>query len=175
MDTSALDGYKKLIVTACTLLGALVSVFITDPAKAETIGGFITSTVPTIVITLVGIIYTIVQGNIDKEKARTAATEARSQAIMSQEASPKDDSAPVEQPAVAPIVQAAPVETYKPIDLDAYVAAAEESVKADGLIVDPLTRATYFWPCMTNFDLRPVPRQFRISESKRLYRKHLIC
>jgi len=43
MDTSVLDGYKKLIVTACTLLGAIVSVFVTDPAKAQTIGAFIIS------------------------------------------------------------------------------------------------------------------------------------
>jgi hypothetical protein len=146
---------------------------VTDPAKAQTIGAFITSTLPTIVITLVGIVYTIVQGNIDKEKAKTAATEAKAQAIMAQEASPKADSAPAEQPAVAQAVQAAPVETYKPIDLDAYVATAERAAKADGLVVDPLNRATYFWPCMANFDLREVPRQYRISESKRLVQKAL--
>ena len=85
MDTSVVDGYKKLIVTFCTLLGAIVSVFVADPAKAQTIGGFITSTLPIVLITLVGIVYTIVQGNIDKEKAKTAATEAKAQAIMAQQ------------------------------------------------------------------------------------------
>jgi hypothetical protein len=46
----------------------------------------------------------LVQGNIDKEKAKTAAGEAKAQAIMAQEASPQANSLAA---VAAPIVTAA--------------------------------------------------------------------
>jgi gamma-glutamyl phosphate reductase len=82
MDTTPLDGYKKIIVTLLTLASGMVGIFITDPAKAQTIGQFLVDIPGPVLITLVGIVYTIVQGNIDKEKAKTVATEAKVQAVM---------------------------------------------------------------------------------------------
>jgi len=171
MDTTPLDGYKKIIVTLLTLASGIVGLFITDPAKAQTIGQFLVDILGPMLITLVGIIYTIVQGNIDKEKAKTAAVEAKAQAIMAQEASPKADSVAAVQPAAAPIVIAAPVETYQPADLAKYITAAEGAIKNDGQMVTPLSRAFYFWPYIAHFDLRDVPRQLRISEAKRFVDK----
>jgi len=171
MDTTLLDGYKKIIVTLLTLASGMVGIFITDPAKAQTIGQFLVDILGPVLITLVGIVYTIVQGNIDKEKAKTVATEAKVQAIMAQEASPKADSVAAVQPAVAPIVTAAEIESYQPADLAKYVTAAEGSIKADGQMITPLTRAFYFWPYIAHFDLRDVPRQLRIGEAKRFVDK----
>jgi len=170
MDTTPLDGYKKIIVTLLTLASGMVGIFITDPAKAQTIGQFLVDILGPVLITLVGIVYTIVQGNIDKEKAKTVATEAKVQAIMAQEASPKADSVAA-QPVAAPIVTAAEIETYQPADLAKYVTAAEGSIKADGQMITPLSRAFYFWPYIAHFDLRDVPRQLRIGEAKRFVDK----
>jgi hypothetical protein len=65
------------------------------------------------------------------------------------------------------------LETYKPFDLDAAVGSAEEAIRRDGQAVAPLSRAYYFYPAIVNFDLRVVPRQLRVSESKRLVDKGL--
>jgi hypothetical protein len=167
MDTTPLDGYKKIIVTLLTLASGMVGIFITDPAKAQTIGQFLVDVLGPVLITLVGIVYTIVQGNIDKEKAKTAAVEAKAQAIMAQEASPKADSAA----AVAAPIVTAEIETYQPADLAKYITAAEGSIKADGQMITPLSRAFYFWPYIAHFDLRDVPRQLRINEAKRFVDK----
>ncbi len=170
MDTTPLDGYKKIIVTILSLIAGSIGLFVTDPAKAQTIGQFLIDVLGPAAITLVGIVYTIVQGNIDKEKAKTAAVEAKAQAIMAQEASPKADSAAA-QPVAAPIAAAAEVEHYQPADLAKYVTAAENAIKADGQMITPLSRAFYFWPYIAHFDLRDVPRQLRIGEAKRFVDK----
>ena len=168
METTPLDGYKKIIVTILTLASAAVGLFITDPSKAATIGQFLVDVLGPVMITIVGIIYTIVQGNIDKEKARSAA-------IISKAASPKAEGA-VSAQAAAPLVPAslatAPAPSvYVPVDIDAVVGAAEERARKDGVEVTPLSRAYYFYPYMTSFDLREVPRAERISEAKRLLDK----
>jgi len=168
MDTTPLDGYKKIIVTLLTLASGMVGIFITDPAKAQTIGQFLVDILGPVLITLVGIVYTVVQGNIDKEKAKTTAVEAKAQAIMAQEASPKADGVAA---VAAPIVTAAEIETYQPADLAKYITAAEGSIKADGQMITPLSRAFYFWPYIAHFDLRDVPRQLRINEAKRFVDK----
>jgi len=84
--------------------------------------------------------------------------------------------AAAEQPAAAQSTQAAAQvteESYKPVDLDALVARAESSIKSDGQMIDPMSRAYYFYPSVAYFDLRQVPRSSRISESKNLVQKSL--
>ena len=171
MDTTPLDGYKKIIVTLLTLASGIVGIFITDPAKAQTIGQFLVDILGPVLITLVGIVYTIVQGNIDKEKVRTSAVEARAQAVMAREVSPQANSLAAALPAAAPLAVAADVETYQPADLARHITSAEGAIKADGQMINPLSRAFYFWPCIAHFDLRDVPRQLRISEARRFVDK----
>jgi len=170
METTPLDGYKKIIVTLLTLVAGSLGLFITDPAKAQTIGQFLIDVIGPVAVTLVGVIYTIVQGQIDKEKVKTVIASEAKQSPGSN-ASPKADSAPAPQPAVAPFTPAAPVVNYVPVDLDAAVGSAEESCRRDGVEVTPLSRAFYFYPQVTRFDLREVPREKRICESKRLVDK----
>ena len=166
METTPLDGYKKIIITILTLAAGSLGLFITDPAKAQTIGQFLIDVLGPVLVVLVGIIYTVVQGNIDKEKVKADAYYKAKAQI--QAASPKAESVAVPQPAAAPVVEA---ENYKPVDLAACVARAEEAVKKDGLMISPLNRAFYFWPYVTGFDLRDVPRQLRVSEAKSLLDK----
>jgi hypothetical protein len=66
---------------------------------------------------------------------------------------------------------------YVPFDLDAAVGAAEECARKDGVEVTPISRAFYFYPQVTRFDLREVPRTERVSEAKRLVDKavELFC
>jgi len=172
METTPLDGYKKIIITILTLIAGSLGLFITDPAKAQTIGQFLIDVLGPVAITLVGVIYTVVQGNIDKEKVKSASTIAAiTNATPTSEASPKAESAAAKQPAVAPYIPAAPVDNYVPVDLDAAVGSAEESCRKDGQEVTPISRAFYFYPQVTRFDLREVPRQERIGEAKRLIDK----
>ena len=168
METTPLDGYKKIIVTLLTIIAGSLGLFITDPAKAQTIGQFLIDVIGPAAVVLVGIIYTIVQGQIDKEKVKAA---PRIAAISEAKALPKAESAAAPQPAVAPIVPAAPVVNYNPVDLDAAVGSAEESCRKDGVEVTPVSRAFYFYPQVTRFDLREVPREKRICEAKRLIDK----
>ena len=168
METTPLDGYKKIIVTLLTIIAGSLGLFITDPAKAQTIGQFLIDVIGPAAVVLVGIIYTIVQGQIDKEKVKAA---PRIAAISEAKALPKAESAAAPQPAVAPIVPAAPVVNYNPVDLDAAVGSAEESCRKDGIEVTPTSRAFYFYPQVTRFDLREVPREKRICEAKRLIDK----
>jgi len=41
METTPLDGYKKIIVTLLTIIAGSLGLFITDPAKAQTVGQFL--------------------------------------------------------------------------------------------------------------------------------------
>ena len=177
METTPLDGYKKIIVTLITIIAGSLGLFITDPAKAQTIGHFLIDVIGPVAITLVGIIYTIVQGSIDKQKvissviaiSRSREPEARQSANQSinNGSSPKGDSVAAQQPAVTPYIPAAPVDDYVPIDLDKMVAAANQSCRNDAIEVTPISTAFYFYPFITRFDLRDVPREKRISEAKR--------
>ena len=148
METTPLDGYKKIIVTLLTLIAGSLGLFITDPAKAQTIGQFLIDVLGPVAVTLVGIIYTVVQGNIDKEKVKAAPMIAAATASEAKQ-SPKAESVAAQQPAAAPVIPAAPVETYVPVDLDAAVGAAEESCRKDGVEVTPISRAFYFYPQVT--------------------------
>jgi len=168
METTPLDGYKKIIVTLLTIIAGSLGLFITDPAKAQTVGQFLVDVIGPAAVVLVGIIYTIVQGQIDKEKVKAAPKIA---AISEVKASPKAESAAAPQPVVAPFVPAAPVVNYNPVDLDIAVGSAEESCRKDGIEVTPVSRAFYFYPQVTRFDLRDVPREKRICEAKRLVDK----
>jgi len=171
METTPLDGYKKIIVTLLTLIAGSLGLFITDPAKAQTVGQFLIDVIGPCAVVLVGIIYTIVQGNIDKEKVKAAPKIASIAAQSAPAPSPKVESAPAQQPAVAPILPAAPVDNYNPFDIDAAVGAAEESCRKDGQEVTPISRAFYYYPIITSFDLREVPKAKRIEEAKRLVDK----
>jgi DNA-binding cell septation regulator SpoVG len=164
METTPLDGYKKIIVTIITLIAGALGLFITDPSKAQTIGQFLIDVIGPVAITLVGIIYTIVQGQIDKEKVIAAPKIA---AIIEQKQSPKGVSVAAQQPASTPYIPAAPVDDYVPVDLDKMVAAANQNCRNDAVSVTPISTAYYFYPFMCNFDLRDVPREKRISEAKR--------
>jgi hypothetical protein len=168
METTPLDGYKKIIVTLITIIAGSLGLFITDPAKAQTVGQFIIDVIGPAAIVLVGIIYTIVQGSIDKQKVIVAPKLA---AISEAKPSPKGDSAPAQQPAVAPVMPAAPVDNYTPFDIDAAVGVSEESCRKDGVEVTPISRAFYYYPLITSFDLREVPKAKRICEAKRLVDK----
>ena len=173
METTPLDGYKKIIVTILSLVAGSLGLFITDPAKAQTVGQFLIDVLGPVAITLVGVIYTVVQGNIDKEKVKSASTIAAiTNATPTSEASPKAESAAAKQPAVAPSIPAAPApSSYVSFDLDAAVGSAEECCRKDSQEVTPISRAFYFYPQVTRFDLREVPRQERIGEAKRLIDK----
>jgi len=78
-----------------------------------------------------------------------------------------------ELPAIAiPSVPEAPA--YKPVDLDAYVVAAKHSIAPGEPTPDTLGLAYKFYaPILVTFDLREVPREYRVSESKRMLGKAL--
>lgn len=172
METTPLDGYKKISVTVLTTLLTVILFFVKDPVHATTLEQFWSGVLIPMVPTMVGMVYTVVQGGVDKEKAKSAGVAAASQASAPADDSPKAEGAPVVQPAVAQVnVQAADIAIYTPVDIDKYEAAAEEGIRKDGQAVTPLTKAYYFWPAIIHFDLRPIPRQYRISEGKRLVDK----
>ncbi len=206
METTPLDGYKKIIVTLLTLIAGSLGLFINDPAKAQTMGQFLVDVIGPVAITLVGVIYTIVQGQIDKEKVKSSAGAIASNVIAhpssvianpssvtanpssvtanpssviasaakqseNSSISPKADSAAAPQPAAAPCIPAAPADNYLPLDLDAALGSAEESCRRDGVEVTPISRAFYFYPIVTRFDLREFPREKRVDEATRLVDK----
>ncbi len=176
MDTTPLDGYKKIIVTLLTLIAGSLGLFVTDPAKAQTIGQFLIDVIGPVAITLVGIIYTIVQGSIDKEKVKFNVIVGAAKQSVENAPSPKANGA-ASLPAAAPIINPAALATapaapaYVPFDIGAAVGAAEEQCRKDGVEVTPISRAFYFYPLVTRFDLREVPRTERLSEAKRLVDK----
>jgi len=167
METTPLDGYKKIIVTLITIIAGSLGLFIADPAKAQTIGHFLIDVIGPVAITLVGIIYTIVQGSIDKQKVISSVIARAAKQSPNDDTSPKGDSVAAQQPAVTPYIPAVPIDNYVPIDLEKMVAAANQSCRNDAIEVTPISTAFYFYPFITRFDLRDVPREKRISEAKR--------
>ncbi|MDD5312713.1 MAG: hypothetical protein PHO26_06745 [Dehalococcoidia bacterium] len=170
-NSTPLDGYKKISVTVLTTLLTCVLFFVKDPVHAATIEQFFSGVLIPMVPVAVGMMYTVIQGGIDKEKvkasayvekAKVAAAPASSDVIASPDAIGTRQS---------PGIAAVTVETYTPVDIPALVAKAEDNIKADGQMITPMTRAYYFWPSIVHFDLRDVPRQLRIDESKRLVDK----
>jgi hypothetical protein len=182
METTPLDGYKKIIVTLLTLIAGSLGLFISDPAKAQTIVQFLVDVIGPVAITLVGIIYTIVQGSIDKEKVKFNVLAGAAKQSIENAVPPKTNGA-ASLPSAAPFVPTAPMvnpaalataptpSSYVPFDIGAAVGAAEEQCRKDGVEVTPISRAFYFYPVVTRFDLREIPRTERLSEAKRLVDK----
>lgn len=175
METTPLDGYKKITVTILTLIAGSLGLFISDPMKAQTIGQFLIDVIGPMAITLVGVVYTVVQGSIDKEKVKANGIAGSSLVIAGEAKQSVENDAPLKA-AAAPVIPAALAtapapSTYVPFDLDAAVGSAEERARKDGVEVTPISRAFYFYPLVTNFDLREVPRPERLSEAKRLVDK----
>ena len=175
MDTTPLDGYKKIIITLLTLIAGSLALFIHDPTKAATVGEFLTTVLGPVLITIVGIVYTAVQGNIDKEKVKATQADPTAALPKANGAASLPAAAPQINPAALATAPAAPA--YVPFDIGAAVGAAEENCRKDGVEVSPISRAFYFYPMVTRFDLREVPRTERISEAKRLLDKtvELFC
>ena len=63
--------------------------------------------------------------------------------------------------------------SYKPVDLDALVATCESVIIQVHLKITPLTKATYFWPLMANYNMRVVPAELRVGEARILVGKAL--
>jgi len=169
METTPLDGYKKIIITILTLIAASLPLIIHDPNQAQAAGAFLVDVLGAAIISIVGTVYVIRQASIDKEKVKVAPKIAST--VAQQEQSPKADSTPAQQPAVASVMPATPGDNYIPFDIDAAVGTAEESCRKDGVEVTPISRAFYYYPIITNFDLREVPKAKRIEEAKRLVDK----
>ena len=174
MDTTPLDGYKKIIVTLLTLIAGSLALFIHDPTKAATVGDFLTSVLGPVLITVVGIVYTAVQGSIDKAKVQSTqvdppAVPPKADGAASLPAAAPSASAPMINPAA--LATAPKALSYVPFDIDAAIGVAEENCRKDGVEVTPISRAFYFYPMVTRFDLREVPRTARLSEAKRLLDK----
>jgi len=177
METTPLDGYKKISVTVLTTLLTCVLFFVKDPVHASTIEQFFSGVLIPMVPVAVGMVYTVIQGSIDKEKVKAVAYVEKAK-VTAAPASADVPAGEVSKNVIASearqspgIATAATVETYTPVDIPALVAKAEENIKADGQMITPMTRAYYFWPSIVHFDLRDVPRQLRIDESKRLVDK----
>ena len=96
METTPLDGYKKISVTLLTVLLSIVLLFVHTQTTADTVTNVFTQ-LENWIPALLGIVYTLVQGSVDKPKAASSGTTA-----STTDASPKANSASVAQPAVAP-------------------------------------------------------------------------
>lgn len=190
MNETPLDGYKKISVTVLSALLSVILLFVKDPANARTLEQFWSGVLTPLVPAVIGIIYTAVQGSIDREKVKASAGIAPSSETSASPAVPSSET--TASPAVAssetsasPVTAlpasssgasvADPVDAadYVPVDCDVCLSKAEEAIRKDGLQVTPLNRAYYFWPYAVNFDLRPVPRQLRVDESRKLMNKCL--
>ena len=178
MNETPLDGYKKISVTVLSALLSVILLFVKDPVHAQTLEQFWAGVLTPLVPAIIGIIYTAVQGNIDKEKVKVSAGNGTASGAVA--GGGIAEAVPVQpvQPAVS-IIPPAPVDVsvdtvnYVPVDCDVYLAKAEEAIRKDGLQVNPLNRAYYFWSYAVNFDLRVVPRMFRVDEAKKLMNKCL--
>ena len=161
METTPLDGYKKISVTLLTVLLSIILLFVHTQTTADTVTNVFTQ-LENWIPALLGIVYTLVQGSVDKEKAGQLA-EPRPPLRTH---SPKANSASVAQPAVAQVVQAAAdVEVYTPVDLDKYVATAEEGIRKDGQTVTPLTKAYLF--LAGHYPLRSAPHPPAVPHQRR--------
>jgi hypothetical protein len=176
METKPLDGYVRLLTTTISMALTIVLLFVTDPAKAESITQFVNALLIPAIPQIANIIFVIVRTITDTQKI-TAKKELQLAGIL-----------PVATPALATAAAPAPVPQvkqvnpaalataptappYNPFDIDAAVGSAEEACRRDGVEVTPISRAFYFYPMVTSFDLREVPRNERLSESKRLVDK----
>jgi hypothetical protein len=175
MDTKPLDGYVRLLTTTISMVLTLILIFVTDPAKAESITQFVNALLIPAIPQIANIIFVIVRTITDGQKI-TAKKELQLAGVLPIAAS---GSAPAQlpvSPQVRPINPAAlatapAAAPYIPFDIGAAVGAAEEQCRKDGVEVNPISRAFYFYPQVTRFDLREVTRTERVSEAKRLVDK----
>jgi hypothetical protein len=171
--TSPLQGWRKILATLLMIAipavnGTVVGVNLQEPKDYNT--NTLIVWVIMALLQLVPAIATLIAG-ADYLKRNT---EQNIAAIESQAKDPKANSVAVAQPAAAQIpTLAAPDQPYKMVDLDAYITKAESNIKADGFAVDPMKRAYYFYPAAAYFDLRPVPREYRIAQAKEFIGKSL--
>ena len=175
MDTKPLDGYIRLLTTTISMALTIILLFVTDPAKAESITQFVNALLIPAIPQIANIIFVIVRTITDGQKI-TAKKELQLAGILP--VVPVLATAPA-VPAPQPVARVNPATLataqapapYTPFDIDAAVGAAEESCRKDGVEVTPISRAFYFYPLVTRFDLREVPRTDRLNEAKRLVDK----
>jgi len=178
MDTKPLDGYVRLLTTAFSMALTIILLFVTDPAKAESITQFFNALLIPAIPQFANIIFVIVRTITDGQKI-TARKELQLAGVLpvlqpasAPAAAPAaPTSQPVRQVNPAALATAPAAPPYIPFDIDAAIGAAEESCRKDGVEVTPISRAFYFYPLVTRFDLREVPRVERLSEAKRLVDK----
>jgi len=72
METTPLDGYKKISVTVLTTLLTVILFFVKDPVHAQTLEQFWSGVLIPLVPTVIGMVYTVVQGSVDKAKIMSA-------------------------------------------------------------------------------------------------------
>ena len=80
METTPLDGYKKISVTVLTTFLTVILFFVKDPVHASTLEAFWSGVLIPMVPAVVGMVYTVVQGGVDKEKAKATPAAAAPQA-----------------------------------------------------------------------------------------------
>jgi hypothetical protein len=172
MDTKPLDGYVRLLTTTFSMLLTIILLFVTDPAKAESITQFVNALLIPAIPQIANIIFVIVRTITDGQKI-TAKKELQLAGVLPVATS---GLAPAQLPASVPQVKqvnpaalatAPAAAPYIPFD----IGAAEEQCRKDGVEVNPISRAFYFYPMVTRFDLREVSRTERVSEAKRLVDK----
>jgi hypothetical protein len=171
MDTKPLDGYVRLLTTTISMLLTIILLFVTDPAKADSITQFVNALLIPAIPQIANIIFVIVRTITDGQKI-TAKKDLILAGVLPAAGSgstPPQLPAPRLNPAALATAPAAP--PYVPFDIGAAIGAAEEQCRKDGVEVNPISRAFYFYPMVTRFDLREVPRTERVSEAKRLVDK----
>jgi hypothetical protein len=180
MNTTPLDGYKKIIVTILTTVLSVVLFFVKDPVQAQTLSDLFTSLIIPLAPIIAGIVYNIVQGSVDKaiilslpnaQSGLTAGSGLNSNVIARNEVtkqSPEAAALPSSAQAI-PSAPIAPVTTgaYNPADLDGITARCAEELKAEKVEVNWQTIAGKFLSLSRRFDLALVPPANRLEESKR--------
>lgn len=91
-----LDGKKKYTALIITLAAAVIPIMVQDPETQKTVMDM----VPTVAALIAGVFYIVTQGNIDKEKVKTAAVNGQAATIQPAEAAAQQ---------VAPAAEAVPV------------------------------------------------------------------
>lgn len=175
-NTSVLVGWRKILATLLMIAipavnGSVVGLNLKQPVDYET--NTLIVWLITVLVELAPTIATLIAGS----KYITANKEQNIAAMeyTDEEAAPKVTYAPVNPTTSSVSTQTVLLsETpYKASDLDAMIQVAEKQIQKDNEQVSPVSRAYYFYPMIAHFDLREVPRQYRIEESKRLVDKGL--
>jgi hypothetical protein len=162
--TSPLQGWRKILATLLMIFipvinGSIVGINLDAPKNYET--NTLVVWIVMALFQLIPAIATLIAGS----KYISANTKQNIAVIETE--GPKADSAAVVQPAASLSIPQAviPPQPYKMVDLEGMINAAEAQIKKDGMVVDPMKRAFYAYPLVANFDLRPVPREFRVPQA----------